>query len=110
MRLQTLRTKRHYFLASQLKPASKTLKSSDMDSAAFSQSISQDSNNIIILVQENQHKTDRKVVIILDKARDGVSKVPYLYEWDHHECKYTEIGMQEDDDDQESGGDDGGLF
>ena len=31
--------------------------------------------------------------------RDGVPGQQYVYNWDHHDCLYTEQGLVSDDDD-----------
>lgn len=92
MRLHTLITGRHYVLATQFRRDAKTLASADLDSLAFSASIGHDSNNVLALFKHKQGDPDQILIVPL-KIRDGAVGLPYVYEWNHVECRYGELGV-----------------
>ena len=89
IRLNSLRSGRHYLLSSQLSAEAKTHKSTSIDSPAFSSSIAHDSNNVIFMIKESK---EPYIDFSLGKARDGAIIEPYRYTWDWLNMRVQEQG------------------
>lgn len=103
MRLHTLISNRHYILASQLRRDAKSLSSSTTDDAAFSVSITQDSNNIFGIYQPKALKDARQLDMASLKQRDGSISMPYRYQWDLYDMIFKEIGPVTENDGAQGG-------
>lgn len=93
IRLNSLRSNRHYLLASQLDTKSNTKNASNLDNLSFSASIVHDSNNIIFMTQTADQKRAKTVDFSLGKARDGQILDPCTYQWDWINMQAAEIGF-----------------
>ena len=93
IRLNSLRSNRHYLLASQLDTKSSTKSASNLDNLSFSASIVHDSNNIIFMTQTADQKRAKTVDFALGKARDGQILDPCTYQWDWVNMQLAEIGF-----------------
>jgi replicative DNA helicase len=93
IRLNSLRSNRHYMLASQLDTRAQTKHASNLDNLSFSSSIVHDSNNIIFMTQTAEQKRARTVDFCLGKARDGQILDPCTYQWDFVNMQFAEIGF-----------------
>lgn len=96
IRLNSLARNQHYILTSQLRRDIKGLEVASLDSLSFTSSIGHVSNNVIFAWQTNKERKDRQVELRLVKARKGEPTDIYLYNWDHKEAVYTEIGLKDD--------------
>jgi replicative DNA helicase len=94
MRLHTLKTARHYLLTTQLSKEVTSLKTATTSAMSFSQSIAQDSNNVILLHQLDQMKQAKQINVKLGKIRDGESNCPFRYEWDFNLMLFAELGEE----------------
>lgn len=94
MRLHTLKSSRHYLITTQLSKEATSLKATTVDALSFSQSIAQDSNNVILLHQLEQMKQAKQVNVKLGKLRDGEANCPFRYDWDFNLMLFGELGEE----------------
>lgn len=93
IRLNSLRSNRHYLLATQVDTKSSTKGSSNLDNLSFSASIVHDSNNIIYMHQTPDQKRNHQVDFSMGKVRDGQIMDPCEYQWDWVNMNLAEIGF-----------------